>query len=332
MKSFIQWTDEMLEQVALQYDLRADFQRNNKNAIYAARKRGNDFVDRICSHMKSKPILWTDEMLRVAALPYKKRMDFRKNEIKAYSTAKKKGSHFMDSICSHMGPRWLSHIIDEPINENINACLAIDIMSREDATGLGFTEYYTGVPCNLGMFAVRSTKTMDCLCEVHKKLYSDNHRKGYLENREDRLAKQKKYELDNPEKVKSIKVICYQKNKEHYKNKAASWAEKNIDRRREIASAYASRNPEKLNAQARMRQTKKKMAMPKWITKDDIDAIKEIYAEAHRLTKETGIKMHVDHIIPICGKYVSGLHVPDNLQIIPATENSRKGNKHVEAA
>lgn len=67
----------------------------------------------------------------------------------------------------------------------------------------------------------------------------------------------------------------------------------------------------------------KKIATPPWADKK---AIKAVYDEAKRLTIETGTLYHVDHIIPIHGRYVSGLHVPDNLRAIPAIENVLKHN------
>lgn len=50
-------------------------------------------------------------------------------------------------------------------------------------------------------------------------------------------------------------------------------------------------------------------------------------ASAKRLSRETGIPHHVDHIVPLQGDHVSGLHVESNLQVIPATDNIRKRNK-----
>ena len=72
------------------------------------------------------------------------------------------------------------------------------------------------------------------------------------------------------------------------------------------------------------RQTRVKKATPIWADKD---AIKQFYIEAQRLTTETGIKHEVDHIIPIQGKLVSGLHVPANLQILTEFENISKSNR-----
>ena len=63
---------------------------------------------------------------------------------------------------------------------------------------------------------------------------------------------------------------------------------------------------------------------PKWLTKEHLAQIVAVYAEAQRLTAETGVKHHVDHVIPLMGKTVCGLHVPWNLRAIPQSENLKK--------
>lgn len=63
---------------------------------------------------------------------------------------------------------------------------------------------------------------------------------------------------------------------------------------------------------------------PKWLTKQDKIAIRAIYDAAVTKSNETGEVYHVDHIIPLRGKLVSGLHVPSNLQILTAEENLKK--------
>lgn len=60
-------------------------------------------------------------------------------------------------------------------------------------------------------------------------------------------------------------------------------------------------------------------ATPKWADKN---AIREIYRNRPK-------GMHVDHAIPIRGKYVCGLHVETNLQYLPSDENMRKSNKFI---
>lgn len=68
----------------------------------------------------------------------------------------------------------------------------------------------------------------------------------------------------------------------------------------------------------------RRMRMPPWANPK---AIRAVYAEAKRLTDATGIPHHVDHIIPLQGELVSGLHVETNLRAIPAVDNLRKHNK-----
>lgn len=77
-------------------------------------------------------------------------------------------------------------------------------------------------------------------------------------------------------------------------------------------------------------ETKRESATPKWVTDSDMLAMNDIYKEARRLTRETGIRHQVDHIIPINGEKVSGLHVPQNLQILTQAENVSKSNRYAE--
>jgi 5-methylcytosine-specific restriction endonuclease McrA len=90
---------------------------------------------------------------------------------------------------------------------------------------------------------------------------------------------------------------------------------------------YKDKTPEQKGshiARVSARQKRVKQATPKWA---DVSAIKEFYIDAQRLSKETGIPHEVDHVIPLQGKLVSGLHVPANLQILTESENTSKNNK-----
>ncbi len=72
-------------------------------------------------------------------------------------------------------------------------------------------------------------------------------------------------------------------------------------------------------------------AMPKWLSNEQRGEIKAVYAIAAELGRNTGIPHNVDHIIPLQGEHVSGLHVPWNLRAIPARDNQSKHNKLLES-
>ena len=84
---------------------------------------------------------------------------------------------------------------------------------------------------------------------------------------------------------------------------------------------------DKINALTASRRARKKEAEPIWLTIDHKKQIQTFYHIATKLTTETGIPHEVDHIIPLQGKTVCGLHVPWNLQVITADENRQKGAK-----
>lgn len=67
---------------------------------------------------------------------------------------------------------------------------------------------------------------------------------------------------------------------------------------------------------------------PNWLTKEHKNQIQDVYRQADLLTYQTGVLHHVDHIVPLKGKTVSGLHVPWNLAPMKCSENISKGNRH----
>lgn len=88
---------------------------------------------------------------------------------------------------------------------------------------------------------------------------------------------------------------------------------------------YYSCNPEVFIAKEAKRRAQLLRAMPAWAERRAIDAV---YKSAEALSKATGVKYCVDHIVPLQGRKVSGLHVSWNLQVITMRENARKSNKH----
>jgi len=102
------------------------------------------------------------------------------------------------------------------------------------------------------------------------------------------------------------------------------------DQTRAAKKRWKERNVGRVNADTAFRKKRIKFATPKWLTEEHKLQIVAVYEESARLTLETGIQHHVDHIVPIRGKNVSGLHVPWNLQILTAEENYKKLNKFGE--
>ena len=152
----------------------------------------------------------------------------------------------------------------------------------------------------------------------------------------------KEYRAKCKEHYKQLAKEWYEKNKEIVKQRAKEWRKENKDKSRESNLACYHRNREVFNARfkkwakdnkgkvlanVRKYELAKINRTPQWIDKDDLWAIQEIYELSYKRTEMTGIKWHVDHIIPLQGKLVSGLHVPANLQVIPAIINIGKGNK-----
>lgn len=90
---------------------------------------------------------------------------------------------------------------------------------------------------------------------------------------------------------------------------------------------YRLRHKAQVAAKNNRRRCSKLLRTPSWLTQFDLDYIKHLYIQSEELSKITGVRYHVDHIIPLQGVEVSGLHVPWNLQIIEATDNLKKGNR-----
>ena len=87
---------------------------------------------------------------------------------------------------------------------------------------------------------------------------------------------------------------------------------------------YRKDNPGWMSFHCAKRRSNKLQATPIW---SDLDNIKLIYQKAKEFSQRLGIQLVVDHVIPLNGKTVYGLHVPDNLQLLTKELNSEKNNK-----
>ena len=143
--------------------------------------------------------------------------------------------------------------------------------------------------------------------------------------------------------TKAKSIAAYYNNKEVHNARSNGYRRANMPRIRAIAANYREKNRAKINARSNdwVRQNRlnstlntakyrcaKLQRTPAWLTESDLLRIKCYYQVAAMRAKESGRAWHVDHIIPLKGKLVSGLHVPNNLRVIPASENKRKTNRY----
>ncbi len=125
----------------------------------------------------------------------------------------------------------------------------------------------------------------------------------------------------NPERVKS----AYERRKTsgHTANYYVSDAVK-----ARLKAFYSTPNQlAKHAAKQQRRRAIKLQATPPWLNDTHRQEIEAVHQQAKTLELESGMPYHVDHIIPLRGKKVCGLHVPWNLQALPAIVNLKKSNK-----
>lgn len=126
----------------------------------------------------------------------------------------------------------------------------------------------------------------------------DCDRAYYLNNKKHKIAYQNTWALSNPAKI-SLHQKTWALNNRHRK---VSWQSK--------------------------RRCSQLQRTPSWLTSEQNREIEQVYKEAKELQWLSNEPLEVDHIVPLQGKNVSGLHVPWNLQILPVSLNCIKGNRY----
>lgn len=180
-----------------------------------------------------------------------------------------------------------------------------------------------GVPCKKGHVCGRYAVSKKCVTCATEAALAWNEA-----NKAKHRANVKAYYARNPEKARAVVAAWRKANPDKIKALNDSWQAANPEKYLRISSSWKLRNKAHVSAKGAARRAMKLQRTPAWLTEAHLSAIKAVYAEAIEKTRTTGVCWHVDHIVPLLGKNVSGLHVPWNLQIIPGSENMRKGNRH----
>lgn len=127
------------------------------------------------------------------------------------------------------------------------------------------------------------------------------------------------------------RVVCEwaRQNPDVHNARLRRWRAQNPEKASAPGRAYYRRNKEAKRERTRRSRERTRRASPPWT---DRVAIGEFYKLADTLTAATGVRHEVDHIVPIAGRGICGLHVHWNLRVVPWRENRSKGNKLLEAA
>jgi hypothetical protein len=188
--------------------------------------------------------------------------------------------------------------------------------TRAEAKHLKSAYYFTGIPCKHGHIAIRKTKgsCVECLKVESKEAYRKRYEYFVEYNRTKGAENKKRY---------------YKIHKEKIIQRAMARA---VEDKRKYRKTWKKQNQDEVKAATNDRRRRHKNATPSWLSAEQKAEIRLIYREAVRLCGEVPKSYAVDHIVPLMGKEVCGLHVPWNLQILTAEENFKKNNKLLDSS
>lgn len=135
----------------------------------------------------------------------------------------------------------------------------------------------------------------------------------YQRTRDERLERRRRY---------------YEENREKHREQSARWRELNPEAARRIGREWVKRNRASMNARHARYRAQRALATPVWADHDKMNEMYGIAAAWNSIWPEDPV--HVDHVVPIRGKRVCGLHVHTNLQILRAVDNIRKNARFEE--
>lgn len=161
----------------------------------------------------------------------------------------------------------------------------------------------------------------------NRDLLIEEKRKAWHARSEENRRKLRERYASNPEKYRLMARKKYKRDAERWRKYASEYRKRNSTAVKQSKKRYAQENNGRINAAIAKRKTALMRRTPAWLTSEDLWVINEIYELAALRSKLTGVPWHVDHKYPLQGKVVSGLHIPQNLQVLLGTENIRKGNR-----
>ncbi len=156
------------------------------------------------------------------------------------------------------------------------------------------------------------------------------YQKAYAQrNREKAYQRVKEWREANPEKWAEQSKRYAKKYPEKSVARTQAWKARHPERAADVDKRTRQKNSARIAANRAKYRAVKLQATPAWLNKGHWFEIGCVYMYRDAL-KRVGLNYHVDHVVPLRGKNVSGLHVPENLQVIPAVQNRLKNNHYGE--
>jgi len=154
--------------------------------------------------------------------------------------------------------------------------------------------------------------------------------KAYAQrNREKANQRVKEWRAANPEKWAEQSKRYAERYPEKSVKRTQEWKKRHPERAVESSRKTRRKNAARVLANKAKYRAVKLQATPAWLNKGHWFEIGCVYLYRDAL-KRVGLDYHVDHVVPLQGKTVSGLHVPENLQVLPADRNRLKNNQYAE--
>jgi|SRR2546423_2525570 len=179
----------------------------------------------------------------------------------------------------------------------------MDKLSHFEARARGLARYFTGESCSRGHICERTTAKSDCIecLSIRRKVWAGNY----------------------PDKIRESRRKYAEANRTFLNARSAVYRRRNPEKVRAAVQAWRERHPARTTALRMNRIAAQLQRTPPWA---DLTAIGAMYERAALMSKGS-IQYQVDHIIPLQGRKVSGLHIAENLQILSASANHRKNNR-----
>ncbi len=200
----------------------------------------------------------------------------------------------------------------------------MNIITRAEAKSLGLKRYFTGMACKRGHVAERFVNSARCV-ECNKVICNEWASK----NSDVKSSIDRNYRDKNRDSISAYKKSWYLRNRGHVIEKSLHRSKSDPESARERRRAWKQRNPEYAAFSEGVRRARKLQAIPMWFGEFD----ELVWQEAAELVRtrelETGISWAADHMIPLAGRKVCGLHMAENCQVIPSVINLEKNNKMI---